>query len=283
MITPSFYLKDPKAEESSIYMGIRLHDKKLFKHYLPFKVKTSTFNKKTQRPADITLTNYIDDLELKTKQAIDDIIKISGKVYKEDLKHKLSSTNLNSYIETFVKKSNYKKSTIKSYKTFKNVFDNFREEVPFDKVNNTLFNDFLSYMEGLNYSNNSIIKNVKMLKVVMGKSLDDGLHNNTSFKNFKISNKNKDLVYLTEKDVKSINDLELDDYLTEVRKAFFTKKYTKISKHEVNYFIKNICKKAGINELITLPMIKNYKKVTIQKQKFELVTILTPFCYLFGN
>jgi len=254
MMTPSFYLKNPKAEQSLIYMGIKLHGKQLFKYYTEYKIYPELFDKSTKRPTvDKALINsykefdsslkpklkeinkYLNIFEQNTEQALRELLSENGIVTKEELKAKLDSiykpkVNSNgksnlfiNYVDEFIKgicsgeithnSKKYEKGTIKTYYTFRNVIAEYNNKLTFDLINMDFYNHFVNYLNGRNYSLNSVGKNIKFIKVIMRNAYEKGLHDNLEFtyKDFKAVTEKVDDVYLTKDELQLLYDLDLSD------------------------------------------------------------------------
>ena len=74
----------------------------------------------------------------------------------------------------------YRPGTIKSYKGTKAQIIEFqkREKLRFDDITLDLYNDLLKFFNKKKYSQNSIGRHIKNLKVVMRAAREDGYHNN---------------------------------------------------------------------------------------------------------
>ena len=201
---------------------------------------------------------------------------------------------LNEYIELFIdglyngqntyttgggQRTIYASSTIKAYKDFKNQFylyQNIRKKnLNFKDINMEFYNDFVQYFSDKNYSNNSIGKQIKCLKAILSKALDEDIHNNDTFKKsaFKTLRSDVDNIYLTENELKEIYQLDLTSkpHLDVTRDIFLCGCYTALRysdysrikpEHIVSMdeglFIDMITKKTKYRVIIPVkPLVKN--------------------------
>lgn len=314
MITPSFYLKAPKAEESSIYMGIRLHDKKLFKYYTKYKIYPELFDKGTKRPTTNTklineykthnpnikadlmaIKEHLNTFEKNTEDAIRDIIRESQIVTKEALKEKLDKIykleptdnkekiTFLDYLDSFIEgiengskthnTKKYKKGTIKTYRTFKNKIESFNKKLKFDDIDMDFYKKFVGYLNKLNYSTNSIGKNIKFIKVIMKDAYENGLHKNLiyTYKDFKAVSEKVDDVYLTKHELDVLYNLDLshkpnyelarDVFLVGCYTALRFSDYSTINDKQINKkgYIELHTKKT--NTKVSIPLSSKAKKI----------------------
>ena len=201
---------------------------------------------------------------------------------------------LNDYIEMFIdgickgeiayttgagQRTVYAASTIKAYKDFKSQFSLYqnvkKKNLNFKDINMEFYFDFVQYFSDKNYSNNSIGKQIKCLKAILSKALDDGIHNNDTFKKtaFKTLRCDVDNIYLTENELKAIYELDLSSkpHLDVARDIFLCGCYTALRfsdykrikpEHIVSMddvlFIDMITKKTKYRVIIPVkPLVKN--------------------------
>ncbi|MBL7934523.1 MAG: phage integrase SAM-like domain-containing protein [Bacteroidia bacterium] len=110
-ISPKFYLKDSKAkEETPIYLGVKIHSKKLFKYYFSCKIYPELFDKSINgvttnkklideyAKIDVQLksklkvvTSKLKNIELDSARIIDELIRFNKEVKPELLKERLDA------------------------------------------------------------------------------------------------------------------------------------------------------------------------------------------------
>jgi integrase len=216
--TPNFYLKDPKEDETLIYMGLKLSDGTLFKYYTKCKIIPELFDKNTKRAivdnaklkeykridSNITvkqkdINTILSNLENDTNNVISDILKNDRIITKEVIKEKLDaiyrpkaekskSIYFLDYLTEFIEKiekgeklhkgKQYTHGTIKTYKTFKAVIKEYNSRLKFEQVDMTFYNSFIQYLNSKDYSPNSVGKAIKFVKVIMRDALEAGFHSN---------------------------------------------------------------------------------------------------------
>ncbi len=138
--------------------------------------------------------------------------------------------DLNEYIEKFVHELNsgvrtfttgsgerkkYAPSTAVAYQAFKILFDGYQKKLNmnlnFDDINMDIYHDFINYLTEQNLKNNTIGNKIKLLKAILSKSYDEGLHDNIDFKKreFKKFKSEVDNIFLTKEEVNKIFNLNL--------------------------------------------------------------------------
>lgn len=105
-------------------------------------------------------------------------------------------------------------SSVKSIKGFYNQFKLYQQEngrVDFKDIHQDFYNSFLQFFQGKNYRQNTMAKNIKILKTIMNAAMDENLTNNIEHtrRSFKAVVSDVDFVYLTEKEVQKLFDLDL--------------------------------------------------------------------------
>lgn len=165
--------------------------------------------------------------------------------------------NLNEYIAGFISEAgagvrmnrdslNFSPGTVRSYKGFQNVFNEYqgvysedrREELlkdgkklrpvkilDFDDIDLNFYESFKTYVSAEGFKPNTIGRFIKILKYFMQKALDEKLHNNRDFQNrsvFRGINEDAFSVYLTEEEIQTIyeKDLSIDPTMEKSRDAF---------------------------------------------------------------
>lgn len=126
-------------------------------------------------------------------------------------------------------------NTIKNMKNLMNHLRDFQEfshrSIEFDTIDMKFYNGFTDYMTKIKKVNvNSIGKLITQIKVVMREALELGYTNNTIFthRKFRSASVETDAVYLNDKEVEEIYNLDLSDHvkLERVRDLFVIGCYT---------------------------------------------------------
>jgi len=109
----------------------------------------------------------------------------------------------------------YEKGTIKNYQgcltQFKDYQSKKRKILKFEDITMDLYDSLVEFFNNKNYSPNTIGRHMKNLKTIMRSALEEGLHDNKEFqrKKFKTIKVDTTEIYLTEKEVKALYDLDL--------------------------------------------------------------------------
>ncbi len=179
----------------------------------------------------------LNNLEKSANQIIGELIRFTGEIKSTELRirldeiynshrikaNKKTSETFNSYLKNFISKiengeklhknMRYEYNTIKAYKTFNNIINAFNSAIAFEEINIKFYEKFVKHLTDNNYSQNTIGKDIKFIKIIMRDALERGYHNNNaySFREFKSFNVEVDNVYLTESELNSISKLDLSD------------------------------------------------------------------------
>jgi integrase len=136
--------------------------------------------------------------------------------------------NLNGYISQFLIeietgerlstfKRRYSPSTIKNLKGFQVQFDEYqkqkRKRLDFSHINMDFYDSYVDFFIKKNYSENTIGRHIKALKLFMRYAREEGLHTNMEIdrKKFKAISVDVDNIYLNEKELNEMFYLDLKD------------------------------------------------------------------------
>lgn len=191
---------------------------------------------------------YFEYLTYQRTQPTPEILKeLFNKDFRPELKKKKpKQIDLNTYIFKYIQEletgkrltqengQRYTSGTIRNFKGFKVQFDNFQKEkhkrLNFEHITIDFYNDYTGYFTQKDYSINTIGRHIKNLKTIMRASRDEGLHQNNEIdrKQFKILKTEVDSIYLTEKEVRELRNLDLSDnkILDVTRDVFLVGCYT---------------------------------------------------------
>ncbi len=147
-----------------------------------------------------------------------------------------SEFTLMGFIEQFIStRIGISNGTIKSYKTTREVLKRFaiskRRSVDFDSIDLNFYDEFRSFLsKKLDYSDNTVGKHIKNIKVFMNEAYERGFHKNIEFlkKGFKVPKEDIDNIYLTEDEIALLYNLDLSENkkLDQARDLFIVGCYT---------------------------------------------------------
>lgn len=118
---------------------------------------------------------------------------------------------------TTPKGSKYTKGTIKNYKGFQEQFKQYQlkrhRNLSYDDITVDFYDDFVRYFMDKEYSQNTIARHIKNLKRIMRLSLEKSFHGSVEFtrKSFKAQTVETDNIYLNEKELKAMYELDLEE------------------------------------------------------------------------
>jgi len=131
-------------------------------------------------------------------------------------------------------------NTVRPYKTALQKlkeFCNAYYKVDFQDITLGFYDDFLKHLQDKGYSNNYIGNQIKLLKAIMNYAYERDLHKNLEYKkkNFSKLSENVDAIYLTDKELAAIHDLNLKGSLhNRARDLFLIGAYTGLRVSDFN-------------------------------------------------
>jgi len=162
------------------------------------------------------------------------------------VKHKNLQQNFKALLEIyddFVQSSSYtkKKNTIKVYISVKNQLLKFEKytnsKLSFKCMNMEFYDKFVEFLfVELKFKNNSVGRSIKTLKTFLNYAFEKGDNEYSFFRKFKVFNEEVDNVYLTEKELLLIYNLDLtgNQRLAKVRDLFCLSCFTGLRYSDVS-------------------------------------------------
>lgn len=209
---------------------------------------------------------------------------------REKLGH--TTETLNSYITKYlnqaergerltVSKKAFSPHTLKSYKSFKSLFEEYQKQrnriLNFDDITIEFYDDFVNYFYEKKYSPNSVGKLIKILKIIMRQAREEGHHRNGDFeqKRFKVITVPTHEIYLTEEELNKLFKLDLSDrkHLELARDIFLVGCYTAQRFSDYSRIRPSFIKESGGNKVIELIQQKTGERVVIPCRP-ELIPLL---------
>ncbi|NVN94888.1 MAG: site-specific integrase [Bacteroidetes bacterium] len=236
MANVTFVLKEPNSKkETLIYMMFSFDNMRLKistgEKILPFFWNSSKNRAKESKqfPEYPEFNSFLDKLE-------SDVKNIYRKLKNENitptidlLKHhlnnernnildsKISFRNFaNNYIEE--SKNNKAKSTVVTYKTCLDHLDRFSQEnkipLEFESINVDFYNKFIVYLNKNNLSQNTVGKQIKILKAFLNEATERDINTNLDFrkKKFKKLTEETDKIYLSIQEIEKIYSIKLHNH-----------------------------------------------------------------------
>lgn len=263
MASIKFYLKEPKAEKSSIFFLLHYGAYKIErgkKKYLPLKygisesINPAYWNSKTgrvkqdrrfkQHPEFNARLQFIEDESLSAlRRLLNDKADLSPDLLRDELDKILrpgrnqtapKNTVFLNFFEHYLEASGIKASTQKTYRqTLRDITeyqDESNKRLLFNDIDIDFHDLFIKFLKGKNYSANTIGDRIKVVKTLMRAAHERGLHNNTDYQKKAFSKPREETraVYLNDKELYSLYKLDLsnDGRLSNVRDWFLIASYT---------------------------------------------------------
>jgi integrase len=252
-----FYLKEPTETKSLIILQHK-HKGQRLKYYTGRSVPTKSWNTKTQRVKENGETRKSKDAEI--NEVLDELAKIVRDAYKigptptpEMVKGKLDEwmgkhlkeaeakkrairESVNSFWELISRfetgairgkgKSVKRDSTLKTYSTVRGHLEAFEKtgyKLSFESINERFLEKYIPFLEE-RLSANTIQKNLKILKLFLGKGEKEGNRVPPFYKSdeFSYSGEDADRITLTEAELKRLYEHDLSDipFLERARDLF---------------------------------------------------------------
>lgn len=239
MATFNFYLREPKSTEETPIVLFIVSQGATSKIKTGERIKPAFWDIKKQRAkksytGSPELNEFLNSYLLKAQSAyrafrVDGIEPSTEQLRKSiELPPRVHSTMKEAFERYLATISDrMQKTTIKKFKTLFNHLTDFQEKrggtLSFDSIDLTFFDNFQAFLQKeKNHNNNTVAKYITSLKTFMQWALDRELHASLTFKKFKVKEFDKEIVYLSEKEVFKILNLDLSkkQYLKKVRDAF---------------------------------------------------------------
>lgn len=173
---------------------------------------------------------------------------------------------LNNYISNFIfearkgkrltsKNTRYRKDSIKNLQGFFVQFRDYQKKMSitlnYEQINVEFLNDFLSFFNSKGYSQNTISRHIKHLRMLMRSSREEGLHDNIEIdsRRFIIKPVEVESIFLSEQELKKLYELDLKDkpVLELVRDVFLIGCYTAQRYNDYRNIKKKLLVKLGHN------------------------------------
>ncbi len=176
---------------------------------------------------------------------INEFIKTAHLRKDKDTGRILSKNSLQQYLATY--------KHLQSFATKKK-----KKDFDFEDVNTKFYEDFVSYLQGLGFTNNSIGKHIKVLKTFINEA-PISLKNKADLSKFKVFTEDIDTVFLDEQELQNLCSCNLTGRLAKVRDWFLLLAWTGC-RYSDSEKISNTDIKDGF---ITFRQQKTNEKVTI--------------------
>jgi integrase len=233
MATTTFYLNANKADKKGRAPIILQCDHKgqRFKYFTGEKIdpkywsKSKTSYVKPSYNDDASLDNYLKSLVAKVEKIVRDAktdekiltIEYIRRKFLETADQKPNSSFIGLF-DKYIAASNITKTvgTIKNYTNVKNALNDFHSEknVPleFDLINNSFYERYVDYLlADKKFSNNTVGKHVKTLKSFLTWATENNYNRSLEYKKFKVARESIEIVYLTNEELNTLYNLELED------------------------------------------------------------------------
>lgn len=202
------------------------------------RVKNGCTNKLDQKASDINsdLNKYYTDIQAIFKEYEVQSLMPTPKQLKEDFNERQSKDNRNYHADKLVnifdefikessKQNNWTESTIKKLTTVKNHLKNYDKDLTFESLTLEVLAEYVTHLHSINLRNNTINKQINLLKWFLRWGIEKGYSKNNVFESFKPKLKTtpKKVVFLTWEEITQIRECEIPEtkrYLDRVRDVF---------------------------------------------------------------
>lgn len=296
MAVAKFFLKEPKSkDETLIYLFFSYNNKRL-KYSTGEKIKPVFWNPEKQKARETTKFEEYPEFNARLKKIKsdaydiyreflnDEIVPTNELIKKElDKRSKLlgreSKYNIFSFIDKFIEESKSIKApgTIRVYNRAKAHLENYckkyNRKLDFDDINLEFYNSFIAYLTEENYSQNTIGKQIKVLKTFLNEATDRGINTTLEFKKrkFKRPTEDTDKIYLNTEELERLYKLKIekDKQLEGIRDLFIIGCYTGLRFSDFNQLKpENILDQNKIrirthktNELVIIPLHRYVREI----------------------
>ena len=254
MATVTFILKKPKSKDKTLIYAIFWIGNQRIKLSTGERIDPGLWDDKKNRARksrklfkgypefNKRLDDITSDLLDEHRRMVNDDVPVTIPVLRESLKSLITKKNKTpsftidffQFVESFIEKCNRTTNTKKGYTTTLNHLNDFQKVYPrkidFNTIDLDFYNSFVSYFKSDGYRINTIGKNIKNVKVFLNEAQDRGIKINPEVWNrrFKTVEEETQAIYLNEKELQAIYDLDLSSKpkLDRVRDLFIMGCYT---------------------------------------------------------
>ncbi|MCL2435238.1 MAG: site-specific integrase [Lentimicrobiaceae bacterium] len=158
-----------------------------------------------------------------------------------------------------------------------------KQDFDFSEVDGNFYDRFVSYLQALNFTQNSVGKHIKVLKTMLNEATAQNINTYSLHNQFHVFTEETDTIYLNENELQKIKDADLSKtlYLDRVRDWFLLLAWTGCRFSDLNKITKTDIK----NGFITFRQQKTNNKVTIplhpivteilEKYDYDLPDVIT--------
>ena len=213
----NFYLSSNKRKAALIYCNCTFEHKRM-RFSTGKNVSPSCWMDKRQRVEGASSLNaYLQHVEDTCHAEYNDMVKagaVEPSALKERVLAKLSGKPADGYLLPYYEAwSNTKTPTrtpnAQGRLSYRKIAEYAKPKIKFSEVTAKWIEGYVMYLESKGYTINYIGTQVKNLKAVMSRALDDGLHSNTDYKKAKRMEEDSDAVYLTKEEIAKLEDCVL--------------------------------------------------------------------------
>lgn len=136
-----------------------------------------------------------------------------------------------------------------------------KTDFDFSEIDSNFYDKFVSYLQGLEFTQNSVGKHIKVLKTILNEATVQNINTSSSYNQFHVFTEETDTIYLNEKELQQLKDVDLSKtpYLDRVRDWFLLLAWTGCRFSDLSKIAKTDIK----DGFITFRQQKTNNKVTI--------------------
>lgn len=122
-------------------------------------------------------------------------------------------TSFFQYAETFISEAKKEKGHeyANSFRTILNKLMEYDPQLTFERIDKPFYRNFKIWLEKQGYSKNYVGSMIRDLKRILNRATDDDINTNTVFENFSVDAEDVFNIYLSEKEIEKIYNLQITD------------------------------------------------------------------------
>ena len=103
-----------------------------------------------------------------------------------------------------------------------------KKDFDFSEIDSNFYNNFVSYLQALNFTQNSVGKHIRVLKTMLNEAMIQNINTSNSYSQFRVFTEDIDTIYLNEDELQQLKntDLSKTPYLDRVRDWFLLLAWT---------------------------------------------------------